>query len=46
VDCTGIVVSRIGEGKIADDWANFDDLGMMRQLGLIPEPGQRHPSTS
>jgi steroid delta-isomerase-like uncharacterized protein len=46
VDCTGIVISRIEEGKIAEDWANFDDLGMMRQLGLIPESGQRHPSTS
>jgi steroid delta-isomerase-like uncharacterized protein len=46
VDCTGIVVSRIEEGKIAEDWANFDDLGMMQQLGLIPEPGQRPTSTS
>ena len=39
VDCSGIVVSRIEEGKIAEDWANFDDLGMMRQLGLIPDRG-------
>jgi steroid delta-isomerase-like uncharacterized protein len=39
VDCSGIVISRIEEGKIAEDWANFDDLGMMRQLGLKPEPG-------
>jgi steroid delta-isomerase-like uncharacterized protein len=46
VDCTGIVISRIEEGKIAEDWANFDDLGMMQQLGLIPEPGQRPTSTS
>jgi steroid delta-isomerase-like uncharacterized protein len=46
VDCTGIVVSRIEEGKISEDWANFDDLGMMQQLGLIPEPGQRPASTS
>jgi steroid delta-isomerase-like uncharacterized protein len=46
VDCTGIVLSRIEGGKIAEDWANFDDLGMMRQLGLIPEPGQQPPSSS
>jgi steroid delta-isomerase-like uncharacterized protein len=45
VDCTGIVISRIEEGKIAEDWANFDDLGMMQQLRVIPEPGQR-PTTS
>lgn len=36
VDCTGIVTSRIGGGRIAEDWANFDDLGMMRQLGVTP----------
>jgi steroid delta-isomerase-like uncharacterized protein len=35
VDCTGIVISRIEGGKIAEDWANFDDLGMMQQLGVI-----------
>ena len=38
VDCTGIVVSRMEGGKIAEDWANFDDLGLMRQLGAIPPP--------
>jgi steroid delta-isomerase-like uncharacterized protein len=46
VDCTGIVVSRIEEGKIAEDWANFDDLGMMQQLRVIPEPEQRPTTTS
>ena len=44
VDCTGIVISRMEDGKIAEDWANFDDLGMMRQLGVIPEPEQQPPS--
>jgi steroid delta-isomerase-like uncharacterized protein len=38
VDSTGIVVSRMEGGKIAEDWANFDDLGLMRQLGAIPPP--------
>ena len=45
VDCTGIVISRIEEGKISEDWANFDDLGMMQQLRLIPEPGQQPPTS-
>ena len=36
VDFTGIVISRVEGGRIAEDWANFDDLGMMRQLGVIP----------
>ena len=39
VDCTGIVISRMEGGKIAEDWANFDDLGMMQQLGVISKPG-------
>jgi predicted ester cyclase len=46
VDCTGIVISRMEGGKIAEDWANFDDLGMMQQLRLIPEQGQQPPTTS
>jgi steroid delta-isomerase-like uncharacterized protein len=46
VDCTGIVISRIEGGKIAEDWANFDDLGMMQQLEVIPKPGQQPPSSS
>ena len=45
VDCTGIVISRIEEGKIAEDWANFDDLGMMQQLRLVPKPGQQPPTS-
>jgi steroid delta-isomerase-like uncharacterized protein len=46
VDCTGIVISRMEGGKIAEDWANFDDLGMRQQLRLIPEQGQQPPTTS
>ena len=46
VDCTGIVISRMEGGKIAEDWANFDDLGMMQQLRVITEPGQRPPTSS
>jgi steroid delta-isomerase-like uncharacterized protein len=45
VECTGIVISRLEGGKIAEDWANFDDLGMMQQLGVIPKPEQQPPSS-
>jgi hypothetical protein len=44
VESTGIVLSRIEGGKIAEDWANFDDLGLMRQLGAIPEPEEQAES--
>ena len=38
VEVTGIVISRIAGGKIAEDYTNFDALGMMQQLGVIPAP--------
>lgn len=28
---------RIADGKIVEEWENFDEVGMMRQLGLIPQ---------
>jgi hypothetical protein len=35
---TGITFQRFDEdGKIAEDWTIFDVLGMMQQLGLVPE---------
>jgi steroid delta-isomerase-like uncharacterized protein len=40
VEVTGIVISRIEGGKVAEDWSNFDALGMMQQLGVVPPPGQ------
>jgi C-1 hydroxylase len=33
-------VVRIRDGKTVEHWANIDSLGMMRQLGLIGEPGR------
>ena len=40
VTVTGIDISRIESGKIVESWSNFDQLGMMQQLGVIPAPGQ------
>jgi steroid delta-isomerase-like uncharacterized protein len=40
IDITGITIKRVSEGQIAEAWTNFDALGMMQQLGLIPEPAQ------
>ena len=28
---------RVAEGKVAEHWAVRDDLGMMRQMGIIPK---------
>jgi steroid delta-isomerase-like uncharacterized protein len=37
-DAEGIIVARIEDGKIAERWASYDALGMMRQLGVLPDP--------
>jgi len=37
---SGVSIHRIATGKIAEGWINFDALGMMQQLGVIPAPGQ------
>lgn len=37
VEVTGITVEQFADGKIVEDWTNFDALGLMQQLGLIPE---------
>jgi steroid delta-isomerase-like uncharacterized protein len=34
----GMMIMHIQQGKIAEYWAHYDQLGMMRQLGLIPPP--------
>jgi steroid delta-isomerase-like uncharacterized protein len=40
VRVTGIVISHVAKGKVVEDWINWDALGMMQQLGVIPAPGQ------
>jgi steroid delta-isomerase-like uncharacterized protein len=36
---TGITIDRIVNGKIAESWNNWDTLGLLQQLGVVPEPG-------
>jgi len=37
---TEMHISRIAEGKIVERWGQGDNLGLMQQLGAIPQPGQ------
>jgi SnoaL-like polyketide cyclase len=40
-EVTGTTFQRFDdEGKIVEDWTIFDALGMIQQLGFIPEGGQ------
>jgi steroid delta-isomerase-like uncharacterized protein len=38
VEITGMEISRISGGKIAETWDNYDVMGMMQQIGAIPSP--------
>lgn len=40
VTLTGINIDRIAGGKFVERWYQMDRLGLMRQLGVITEPGQ------
>jgi steroid delta-isomerase-like uncharacterized protein len=40
VEITGITINRLSGSKIEEQWNNFDQLGLMRQLGVAPAPGQ------
>jgi steroid delta-isomerase-like uncharacterized protein len=36
VTVTGITIGRIADGKIVEEWTNWDGLGLMQQIGAIP----------
>ena len=37
-ESSGILISRIADGKIVEQWEEFDMLGMMQQLGMELKP--------
>ena len=45
VEFTGISVYRIEGNRIAESWTVEDELGLMRQIGAVPEPGQSEESS-
>lgn len=40
VTVTGLDLSRIAGGKVVEAWGQFDQMGMMQQLGVVPTPGE------
>jgi steroid delta-isomerase-like uncharacterized protein len=47
ITVTGIGIFRFSdEGKVIESWDNFDQLGMMRQLGVVPSPEQSEEASS
>ena len=45
IEISGITISRFSGGKIAEDWYQSDDLGMMQQFGVI-SPGETSEEAS
>ena len=31
-------ISRLVEGRVVEEWVNFDAMGLLRQLGALPLP--------
>ena len=36
VSISGITVGRVADGKIVEEWTNWDGLGLMQQIGAMP----------
>ena len=36
---TGITITRLTDGKATETWTNFDMLGLLQQIGVIPAMG-------
>jgi len=37
VKVSGLTLSRLANGKVIEDYTNWDTFGMMQQLGIVPE---------
>jgi steroid delta-isomerase-like uncharacterized protein len=37
VTIAGITISRVENGKVVEEWTNWDMLGMLQQLGAVPQ---------
>jgi steroid delta-isomerase-like uncharacterized protein len=46
VSVDGITIHHISGGKIMDSYSNWDALGMMQQLGVVPVPGRTKSLTA
>ena len=46
VTTSGVMIDRIVGGKIAEEWEEYDALGMMQQLGAVPSMGKAEDKTA
>jgi steroid delta-isomerase-like uncharacterized protein len=41
VSIQGIIIVRLVQGRITEGWNSYDQLGLLRQIGVLPSPGNR-----
>jgi steroid delta-isomerase-like uncharacterized protein len=41
---TGMDIMRYRDGQVIELWSQFDDLGLLQQLGIVPQLEDRQPS--
>jgi steroid delta-isomerase-like uncharacterized protein len=41
VEITGITIDRFAEGRIVEEWMSYDALGLLQQIGLVPEADEQ-----
>jgi hypothetical protein len=37
---SGVSIARFEKNKMVEGWVNWDALGLMQQLGVVPEVGK------
>jgi len=41
VSIQGIIIVRLVDGQIVEGWNSYDQLGLLRQVGALPGPGEQ-----
>ena len=44
VEFTSLTISHCRDGKIAEEWELIDTVGLLRQIGALPEPAGGVPA--
>lgn len=42
IKLTGLMMQKIENGKITEEWDEFDTYNMMKQMGVVPETAETH----
>ena len=43
LEFTGLTISRCRDGRIEEEWELVDVVGLLKQVGALPEPARREP---